>query len=136
MTIDQVLGVQLFDTIVGEKPVVVDQAVLQKDVVGGGCAVKVPTTKGRRAEKRVRAARVQTTRGLVGVDIVMIGIGERAAAATLTALMKVMPEKGRNKSVRIALNMKENMHVDVREDVEKGHTHDALAVGPRRRTQR
>jgi len=109
----------LSDTIAGGKAVILDQIAVQRGAVGRG-----------------RAARVQTTRGLVGVDTVMIGIGERAAAAALTALMKVMPEKGRNESVRIALNMKENVHVDVREEVKKGNTHDALAVGPRRRKQR
>ena len=107
------------DTIAGGKVVVVDQIAVQRGTVGRG-----------------RLARVQTTRGLVDVDIVMIGIGERAAAAALTALMKAMPEKGRNESVRIALNMKENVHVDVREEVKKGNTHDALVVRPRRRKQR
>ena len=37
----------MFDTIAGGKTVVVDQLVLQRDVVGGGRAVKVPTMKGR-----------------------------------------------------------------------------------------
>ena len=59
-TIDRVLGVQLIDTIAGGKAVVVDQVAVQRGAVG-----------------RVRAVRVQTTRGLVGVDTVMIGIGER-----------------------------------------------------------
>ena len=65
----------------------------------------------RGAEGRVQAVRVQTTRGLEGADTVMKGIGGRAAAAALTALMKVIPEKGRNESVRKPLSMKENMHV-------------------------
>ena len=104
--------------------------------VEGIISIAVPTAPLKGTAGRGSAVRVQTATEPIGTDASIIGIGERAVAVALTALMKVMPEKGRNESVRKALNMKENMHVGVREDVENGLTYKALAIDPRSKTQR